>query len=355
MVIAVNVYMIKSFGKIFFKHPLLSIFLTVVIQFSASADLPIYVGQAYVLAPPGSTIIDANQSDKHAEMVDNAILKILSSPSGKVFCKVITENFDDFRRAFFISADKARLGFDQCKYFFSSTKSIHRVFTKKYYFILTETDGYKADGWTSPRNETFLFFYKNRISESRIIQTLIHEFAISYDLKDQFGFLGIVDSPSIGIKKDANSCTTAEILKDAAVKKALSAIRAFEIEKKISEEINIKLPNGFAQWERSTCLQKLIFMQQYIQPLNQALVLEDVASIFDISTCISHPVQVSSYLEKAKALSQLELTMKDGTKKNACDFFSAGWPYYPGLSFMGGPGPRIGGDGWNKLSTEEAQ
>jgi len=209
----------------------------------------------------------------------------------------------------------------------------------------------RIDGWTTPRNETFILVVRNEFNAARLTRTLIHEMAISYDRKEQIGFGGIVDVPKLGILEDEDSCLSLSILRNAKVKHTLSAARAFDMERRIANELGLPLPDGFALWAGKSCLDKMGFLESYLTPLSGALTAEDlVNTLMDQPLCMAPRIPVSNFQQGIQLLNELTFTFADGTRRNACEYLSEGWPYYAGISFRGGPGPRIGGGGWKELS-----
>lgn len=331
----------------------LYIFLTVanlILPITGYAEVSVLAQQIVPLLPNDARITEVRSDDQLGSKIDELTLSILSTPSGKSFCGAVSENFESFKAAFFLGDTAARKGFQICRGQFAQ-KQPYRLFQKKYLVVFTDMSDLKIDGWTTPRNETFIFVVQNEFNTARLARTLIHEMAISYDRKEQIGFSGIIDFPKLGIQETEESCLSISILRNAKVKHALSAARAFDMEKRIARELGVALPEGFAAWEGKSCLDKLRFLEPHIISLSSALSAEElVNTLMDKPLCIAAPIQIKNSQQGLQILSELTLTFADGTRRNACEYLSDGWPYFPGVSFRGGPGPRIGGGGWNRLA-----
>ena len=337
---------------------LLYIFLTVANLFlpaTGYAEVSVLAQQIIPLLPHDAKITEVRPGDDLGDKIDQTTLSILSTPSGKSFCGAVSKNFESFKAAFFLGDSAARKGFRICQGHFA-LKQPHRVFQKKYLVVFTNMSDSKIDGWTTPRNETFIFVVRGELNTNRLTRTIAHEMAISYDRKEQIGFGGIVDSPKLGILENEASCLSLSILRNAKVKHALSAARAFDIEKRIARELGLILPEGFAAWENKSCLDKMSFLEPYLTPLSGALSAEAlINSLMDQPLCIATPIRNLSFHQGLQILSDLTFTFTDGTRRNACEYLSEGWPYFPGVSFRGGPGPRIGGGGWKELSESSGR
>lgn len=305
--------------------------------------------QILPLLPHDAQLIEVTNEMQEGILIDQLVANIFSTPTGRSFCGAVEEDYNEFKRSFFLNDKSAREAFIFCKGFFAKSQ-IHRLFQKKYFLIITDSIDFAIDGWTSSRNETFLVLSNRENTTDRLTRTLAHELAISLDKKEQIGFLGIIDFPELGIKTDIDSCTTVPILRNAEIKHTLSALRAFDIEKKISTELSISLPQGFADWDTLSCSKKIHFIAPYIQRLSSAIENENLLNeSIDQPHCPGKIVPAADIFQKMQALDNLKFTFTDGSVINVCEYMSKGWPYYSGASFRGGPGPRIGGGGWHTL------
>ncbi|MGZ3768538.1 MAG: hypothetical protein ACXVCP_10495 [Bdellovibrio sp.] len=328
------------------------IFLTSGFHFwtSISQALPsAHFNQILPLMPPDSRFVEVTDEMKEGFLIDQLVANIFSTSAGKSFCGAVVDNYDEFKRSFFLHDDSAREAFAHCEGFFAK-KQRNRIFPKKYFIITTDSTDFAFDGWTSALNETLLVLSKKDYSTDRLTRTLAHELAIILDKKEQIGFMGAIDFPQLGIETNIDSCTAIPILRNAEVKTTLSAFRAFDMEKKICTELGISLPTGFAEWNTLSCLEKIQFIAPYTQRLSSAVVNENLFNdILDRPHCTGKTVPVSNVFEKMKALDHLYFTFANGSTINICEYMSKGWPFLPGASFRGGPGPRIGGGGWKSL------
>lgn len=316
--------------------------------FQAHAQMSAYIPHAITLAPAGSQVYLIREGHPYAEMIDQQTYRILATPTGRTLCGAVNSQYDQFLRAFFISEQMAKKGYELCKGHFGQGKMVN---FKKYFYVVLIPEGvdYVADGWTTPRNETFLFFSQKEFTPERLTRTLIHEYAVSLDRKETVGFGGMLKVSQLGLVEDAQSCTAMTIIRSSPLKQTLSALRAFDMEQRIARELRIPLSDGFNNWEGKVCLDKLLFMAPYVDKIGKLSstisVENNFNSLFDVPRCVPLRLPPESFEEKAELLTQLELTFEDGSRRNACEYLTEGWPFLPGASFRGGPGPRVGGGG----------
>lgn len=309
-----------------------------------------YLGQVVPLLPADAVIQSVLPGSTLSDRIDGLTLKILATPSGRVFCKAVDDNLLLIHRAFFINERFARKGQRICQEAMSSAGSPAKKFVpfpKKFFVVETHENDFVADGWTTPRNETFLFLNKMEMTDERLIRSLTHELAVSFDGKEVFGFAGLADLGGLGIQDDLNSCVVAPIVRRGLVKHTLSALRAFDIERKVAEELRLPLPARFANWSGRRCSEKIIFMASHVEKLSRSIAPEELFnSLMDYNSCSRLSDKISSIKEVAELLEETTLTFSNGTQVSACEYFTDGKNFEPGLSFRGGPGPRIGGGGW---------
>lgn len=317
--------------------------------FTSKAFPSAHFNQILPLMPTDSRFREVTGDMKESFLIDQLVANIFSTSAGKSFCGAVEENYDEFKKSFFLHDESAREAFDYCGGFFAK-KQRNRIFPKKYFIITTDSTDFAFDGWTSALNETLLVLSNGEYNTGRLTRTLAHELAVILDKKEQIGFMGTIDFPQLGIETTIDSCTTIPILRNAEVKNTLSAFRAFDMEKEISIELGISLPPGFAEWNTLSCSEKIHFIAPYTQRLSSAVVNEDLFNnVLDRPHCTGKTVPVGNVFEKMKALDSLYFRFANGSTINVCEYMSKGWPFYPGASFRGGPGPRIGGGGWKEL------
>lgn len=307
-----------------------------------------YLYQVLPLLPRDAQIVELSESSAEGRKVDELLLRIFQTPTGKVFCGAVVRDFDEFHRSFFLGQRQAKKAFKACEGHFASRQN-HRIFRKQYFLIYTDQKDIAIDGWTTPRNETFVVASRD-LKDDRLLQTLIHELTISLDRKEQIGFLGQLDFPGLGIVSGPEACEQLSVIRTGTIKHALSALRAFDLEKRIARELQIELPSGFADWSGMSCVDKLKFMVPYVERIQQSYRVEDQINVrLDRRGCDGQTPANTRLEDKIEYLGKVSFLFKDGTRRNVCEYLSEGWPFFPGASFRGGPGPRIGGGGWIEL------
>jgi len=314
----------------------------------ASADSD-YLEQVRALSPSDAQIQEVLPNSRESILIDHALLKIFSTPTGKSFCATSTENFNSFKNSFFINSERAQQAFSSCHGHFSQTQIKFR-FQKRYYMVSSERGSFPANGWTTSANETYLFFQEGDLREDRLIRTLSHELAVSLDRKEQIGFAENIDFSSLGILETKDAKASLPFLRRTSIKHSFSALRAFEVEAQIAQELNLQLPPGLIALKNLTCEQKLNFITPYLRSFEKALQDEQfVNMVFDEANNENHTDDTNIFKGAAHTLSQLQFTFMNGETKNVCDYMSQGIPFFAGVSMRGGPGPRIGGTGWKTL------
>lgn len=304
------------------------------------------------LAPRDGVVEEVKAGSALSQIVDQKVIEILNTETGRVFCKVTANNPYWIKRIFLVNEENIKHVQSACKDSFG-LQVVQTIYPKRFFIVWTKQDNYPVDGWTSFRNETLIILNKSSDWENRLTQSIIHELAVALDKKEQLGFGGgLLDRSLFGLVSDQQSCLTQALVRKASIKYTLSGMRAFDVEARIVRELKMSVPEGFAQWENLSCLDKFKFLKVYTEPLANTFAPEELANRFmDVNTC-SPLVSDLNDEERIELLSQLTLNFEDGSSQNACDFLSKGWPFYPGLSMRGGPGPRIGGSGWQQLSIK---
>lgn len=214
------------------RHTWVSIVLTLGCLFSGVGALAAptgYIYQVLPLLPPDARIVELSESSFEGQRIDQLLLRILKTPSGKVFCGAVARDFEEFQKSFFLGRSEARKAFSACEGHFAK-KQYHRIFKKKYFVVYVGQTDVAIDGWTTPRNETFLVVSGNDLQEDRLLRTLTHELAISLDRKEQIGFLGQLDFPGLGVVGGTDVCEQLSVIRSGTIKHALSALRAFDLE-----------------------------------------------------------------------------------------------------------------------------
>jgi hypothetical protein len=176
--------------------------------------------------------------------------------------------------------------------------------------------------------------------------------AISYDLKERIGYQGFLDYPRMGLVEDENTCDLIASLRSSEIKNALSAIRAFQIEAQIAKEAGFPPPENFARFDQSNCEDRLRFVIQYLPAFKNSI---DILSMTDFMTGVLTCNWDKTKEEAIKTVVNGKLKFNNGAEVNACEFMTQAIPQYVGVSINGGPGPRIGGGGWDKLISPQQQ
>ncbi len=211
------------------------------------------------------------------------------------------------------------------------------------------------NGWTTPRNETFFFLNRAEFKNSpeKFIRNVIHELAVSYDEKEKFGFLGIPNFAKLGIIPDENTDNVIQIITNPIIKHSLSVLRAFDVEDQILREMGVSESTVTKRIREMSCDQRVQFLTSKIAFLEPVLVSESlIRQIFGNAQALSENSQDPKMVqEMIRRLSKINIKIKASQgesasyqNENACEYFSRGWPFIPGTSFTGGPGPRT--DGW---------
>lgn len=280
-----------------------------------------------------------------SEQIDSLLLKVLSSKTGKIFCNAFGENYSQFQNTLFINAKNDRIGYDLCKGNFSK-EFTHRVWKKTYYIGYTKLADFAATGWTNSRNETFVFLNRDIDPADRLSFSILHETAISLDRKEGIGFGGLINFTRTDLVENKNSCLISAINRKTKMKHLFAALRAFEMERLLAEEIGLKLPAYLKMLATMNCKDRINFLNPYMTAFHSALEAESFFNLmFDSPACFN-PTPISAKVDEiAELLTNTEIQFKNKSERNACDYLTEGLPFLPGPSFRGGPGPRIGG-GW---------
>lgn len=344
-----------------------SLFTLLAVALPSYAQTPSgYIGQFIQISPADSTLGPITANTDISEFIDNVVIEVLKTRTGKIFCSAFKSD-DDLKQVLFVNPQRGAEGVRLCSGYPKSDQNF-KIFPKSYWRVTTNDESFHIAGWTTPRNETVLVMPQVQSSadvellKSQLAQTIVHELTISLDRKERMGFLGMVSAAKLGLVVNENSCKVVSIIKNAQLKHMLSSMRAFDLEKKIETEMGLKLPARFAEYRGAkTCGEKIKFLSPYFSDIAKLLQGENlIRNFLNAGECLEVDGDFSAILggnsialsggdslvKKAEQLDQINLQFSDGSEKNACQFLSEGLPFYPGASFNGGPGPRLGGAGW---------
>lgn len=332
---------------------LLSIFLTIVtLSWAAyAAQMSAFVFGVATKLPSSARLKSIEPGTPLSHRIDQSVLKILGTPTGHRFCGAIPEHRDLIYRVFFINQGYEAQAQSVCRGYFS-LKFDMTLSYPKYYFLIENLET-TINAWTTPRNETIIFSNEKDLTDDRLMLTLIHEMTMSFDQKGQLSFfadMSGVNENVFGLVYNKAHCQLNQIVKNTKLKHMMAAIRAFEMEKIIGRELKINLPKGFADWKGSTtCTGKIMFIWPYFREINLIFDYENLLDrVMPAPRCdgdekYEDPASLGVLFAK---LELLELTFTDGSRRRGCEYLSQPLPFKAGTSFNGGPGPRIGGDGW---------
>ena len=340
-----------------FKFKLYALFATVYFLLSLSSmsvfAQTVYFGQISYLLPKGTRVEPINEDSNISYKIDRIVLDILKTQTGGQICKAFSADTKILKNFAFTNKNSAEQVLDICSnQIKSENKIIYRPFPKKYYLIIYPT-GYvpPITGWTTPRNETFIFlseqqydlgFDKNR---ELFIKTISHELAISLDRKDTIGFAGIIEFGMMDIEKTDHNNDFIAIVRDAKIKHTLAAIRAFDFENKVASELKIKVSDQYLQFLNLNCVDKVKFLYPYINRISESTASEQLVNlIMDASGPSKYRSSEISLEEKITRLDEIKIYFLNNKNQNACEYMTQGVPFDAGVSFRGGPGPRV--DGW---------
>lgn len=91
---------------------------------------------------------------------------------------------------------------------------------------------------------------------------------------------GLIDVGQLGIVQNELTSSIVPLVREGLVKQTLSALRAFNIEKKVAEELQISLPPRFADWSEKTCAQKIVFMSKHLRMFTDSIAPETLVNRF---------------------------------------------------------------------------
>lgn len=342
--------MIKGRFKISYLIQVLVLTIGVLVSpTSKAAQVSVYFPQILSLLPDDVKIFPA-EGDL-AKQIDEVVLKILRTPTGKNFCTAVAKDSTMMRNAFFAGTSQISKAMNACQGSFGQTPSYH-IWPKSYFIALTKDQKLKASGWTTPRNETILFFHYDEFTADNLLRAITHELAISFDAKEKIGYAGILDWTKVGIVRDQNSCDSQYILTETPIKQTFSAIRAIQMEMQVASEAGYAIPQGYRKWAAKSCEERFLTLYPAVQEFSQTFYAENLLSQLQATPidCVpSHDYRQQSLQEKVSVLKSSLLHFQRAKTIDACIYMSQALPYKAAASFNGGPGPRIGGGGWAKL------
>lgn len=306
----------------------------------------VYHQIARALAPQDAKLLEAVlPGSPESYRIDTIVLKILQTPTGSVLCKAFSSDPVIFHRSLFLNKDLSAQGYRTCSKYFVKEKQKHTKHLKKYFLIKTNQLNFLADGWTSPRNETFLFINKTEFAkdDARLTRTLAHELFMSYDGKNNISFIGHLNLSYNGMINDEQSTLLTYLLANTKLKNSLAAIRAFDFENLVAKELGFSEVKVLALLKSLNCKDKVDFVFEKMIPLSNLSSDEQLLNnlFANISQQNSDANNITMLTQQ---LSSLEINFSNGTTQKACEYLTESLPFLPGANFMGGPGPRT--EGW---------
>lgn len=322
------------------------------LAFVSNAEASVFLAQVSSVLPKDAKVHQVRPGDKYSDVIDKAVLTILQTPSGKSFCAAVPEDADLLKQVFFSGSSFVKQAMTACQGRFAK-KWQYRIFPKAYYLVFSQSDDIAITGWTTPVNETILFFKGNQLEPERLMRSLAHELAISLDEKEKIGYSGRLDWTDNGIVKDDISCTAQTLLVVSSIKHSFSSLRAFQVETQIAHEAGYAIPSGFNKWMQLSCSDRFLNIYSMVSQFAQVFSTDSFVTAMN-----SAPLDCQPGLNPAKMtvgqiidfLDSQTFEFKDGSFQNICAYMSQAFPFKAVGSFSGGPGPRIGGSGWDKMS-----
>jgi len=299
---------------------------------------------------PKNHVVTNNQNlGFYGAQINESIVKIFATPTGKNFCKSFSGNSGEIASTLLHGQNKSIANqivticnghFAQSRYGLTFPSRL-----KTYSIVWTEDKDYPVNAWTDPDNQTFLVLNEEQQIEEQLLRVLAHELAVTLDGKGRFGYIGTLTLGDV-LAANSASCDAAHLLGQPLVKHAFTALRALVLENQIITELGLKADRNIQQLLSGSCTEKLEKIWPAIARIAPALE-NDYFIGFDRPVCLptSTLPELHSHSDTFKALSNLNLNLKDNSQVSACDFFSQPFPFVPGHNPRGGPSPRVGGGG----------
>jgi hypothetical protein len=284
--------------------------------------------------------------------IDLIVNQILNTPTGRAFCEGVPEDYKYFSNVYFINKDLATPSFQKCKGHFGHN-SEYDARNRTYY--IAEDCKASIDGWTT-YNYTMICLSKSDPDfDSKLTRIIIHEMIASSEEKQTFGN---ENSQQSNLIQNENSCRAASLYHNIQLQIALDTLRFYDIEKKLSEDLGLTNPPGFASWGNSSCQEKLRFIGKFTNQFEWATRIKFVNDQNlnyknNNTPWACSEMEVSKkYSENIEELSQLKINFPDGHSENACDYLTSGFPFHTYSGRKGGPRPVIRPGGWIDASAK---
>lgn len=170
--------------------------------------------------------------------IDMIVDRIFGTSTGRAFCEGSPEDLNFFSKVFFINKELASTSFQKCKGHFGLAAE-YNARARTYY--IAEDCKTNIDGWTTYNHAMICLPRKDPEFDSKLVKTILHEMIASNEEKQTFGNNNAQQSQ---LSELQNNCRASALYHNIQLQIALDTIRFYEIEKKISEELNLTNPPG---------------------------------------------------------------------------------------------------------------
>jgi hypothetical protein len=303
-------------------------------------------------------ITEAYEGTELSKFIDQTVLKILATPTGRLICRAIPADDYSIKNSVIINQSNMSEFRNVCRGQ-SPARVSYRPYKKRFFLIELEDSERQFDGWTNFKSETLIFVSRGEDYQKRIIRTLVHELVVSFDQKENIGVFGSMKFNDQQLVGDHKTCEMLTLIRNAKLKLRLTALRAFEFEVKVLQELGLAIPADVKQHltefsNAKSCEDKIRKIDVFAPEINRLSILENkVESFLDVGVCgailteeKNNELREMSAIEAAILLDRHELRFSGERPIKACDFFSRAFPFIPGTNLRGGPSPRLGGGGW---------
>lgn len=296
-------------------------------------------------------ILEQSSDPEVKDLVDDIVLAILKTEDGKKICRAATyANPEMIGNTFGLSSRALNQAIESCGPYrlfdrikLSKYIPFYSSIPTRYSFIFSKNEPLFFNGWTGP-NSTVIGLSKDTTEES-LVRSFIHEI---YQTADSKGFV-VGKSELQKIYNGQNFCRVQAALINPYVRMAFSAIRAFQVEDRIVDQMGL-FPKKVEAQDMS-CSEKVKLIIPYTQPFIDIL-KKDIATLEHQTLDCGINFQSLSLEEILDILDKEQVTNSKGKEQSLCQYFSTpeyGFIYSNANWLSKGPSPRIGdGSGISK-------
>lgn len=315
-----------------------------------------------------SLVLPASQYPNGQAIIDGSLLSVFSTPTGRRWCgEVLRGDANLIAYHTGASLDAAQVIASGCQGEVAETErsilqNSRKEFAPRYYsFMIVGKRKTAIESWTSSMNETVFVVEDKSLDEAKLIRLIIHELAVYFDSKSRLTPKRAATLPGFDAKLPEPACAAQSALGNPMISFALSAMRAFEVERALESELSaqgahIAPEEGLSPiLDKGRCTERIEKVIDLMMPLSthiwahgnytQYCSLDGQSGLyFEIGMMTRHsPEKVKYWVDKDLKAFRKAMASSGDTEEKFCEYYLRPEISGRNIHFSSGPRPRIKG------------